>query len=176
MITTSSYNLGNSVDKSIYFKRMNDEIFGPVLGTKSKKINVITEQLSKSKKKSINEKYPLENSSKKKMLKSQKDAIGIEEFLSFSRNFDTNPGNLPSVSKIMQATMPAEQRKVLDEWEKRKIEELGEDGFQKMKRDNFRHGHELHSAVEEYLGHSQSQGDSLKSKMPMKQLKCWYTV
>ena len=116
MFSTTSCALGNSVDKDIYFKRMNDEIFGPVLGTKSTKTDVITDQLSKSKMKSIIEKHPLENPSKKKLLKSQEDAVGIEEFLSFPRNFGTN---LPSVSKIIQATMPAEQRRILDEWEKR---------------------------------------------------------
>ena len=32
---------------------------------------------------------------------------------------------LPSVSKIIQATMPPEQRAILDRWEAMKIEELG---------------------------------------------------
>ena len=32
---------------------------------------------------------------------------------------------LPSVSKIIQATMPPEQRAILDRWEANKIAELG---------------------------------------------------
>ena len=39
----------------------------------------------------------------------------------------------------------------------------GEAGFQKMKQDLFRHGHELHYAVEQYFGDAASLQVSLKA-------------
>ena len=38
------------------------------------------------------------------------------------RNYEVR---LPSVSKIIQATMPPDQREILDRWEQNMIEELG---------------------------------------------------
>ncbi|XP_013414050.1 mitochondrial genome maintenance exonuclease 1 isoform X1 [Lingula anatina] len=58
----------------------------------------------------------------------------------------------PSVTKILQATMPSEQIYVLKQWEKRMIRELGEEGFEEQRRETFRTGHNLHSALRAYLG------------------------
>jgi len=146
------------VDEQIFYKRINEEIFGPILGRN--KPTSTSLPLSKNKKKSIQEQYPLENASKKKLLKSQKDINDTDDYLSFPRNYSIR---LPSVSKIIQATMPPEQREILDRWEQRMIQELGEEGFRQMKEDLFRHGHELHYAVEEYFGDTGSLRASLKA-------------
>merc|ERR1712051_602256 len=157
--STSCYFLGNGVDNQNYFNRINDEIFGPVVGQKSnstafkKKTDsspISTSlSLSKTKKKTVKkEQYPFENELKKNFLKSQSDIDDIDDYLSFPRKFSLK---LPSVSKIIQATMPPEQRAILDRWEANKIAELGEEAFQEIKKELFRHGHELHYSVEEYF-------------------------
>ena len=86
---------GNGVDNQDYFNRINDEIFGPVTGRKSnstafkKKTDsspISTSlSLSKPKKKTTTEQYPLENDLKKKLLKSKSDIDDIEDYLSFPR-------------------------------------------------------------------------------------------
>ena len=87
---------GNGVDNQNYFNRINDEIFGPVMGRKSistafkKKTDsspISTSlSLSKTKKKTVKkEQYPFENELKKKLLKSQSDIDDIDDYLSFPR-------------------------------------------------------------------------------------------
>ena len=87
---------GNGVDHQNYFNRINDEIFGPVMGQKSnstafkKKTDsspISTSlSLSKTKKKTVKkEQYPFENELKKKLLKSQSDIDDIDDYLSFPR-------------------------------------------------------------------------------------------
>jgi len=58
---------------------------------------------------------------------------------------------VPSVSKILQATMSEESKAVLARWEAMKIRELGLAGFQQLKADTFSRGHTLHRVVETYL-------------------------
>jgi len=58
---------------------------------------------------------------------------------------------LPSVTRILQATMSEESRAVLARWEARMTRELGEEGFKQHKKDNFARGHRLHRVVEEFL-------------------------
>jgi len=58
---------------------------------------------------------------------------------------------LPSVTRILQATMSEESRAVLARWEARMTRELGEEGFRQHKKDNFARGHRLHRVVEEFL-------------------------
>ena len=74
---------GNSVDEQIYYKRINEEIFGPILGRN--KPTATSLPLSKDKKKTILKEYPFENVSKKKLLKSQKDIKDTDDYLSFPR-------------------------------------------------------------------------------------------
>lgn len=42
---------------------------------------------------------------------------------------DSNKPSIPSVTKILQKTMPPEQAFYLERWKRRMIAELGEDGF-----------------------------------------------
>merc|ERR1712192_128527 len=56
---------------------------------------------------------------------------------------------LPSVTRILQATMSEESRAVLARWEARMTRELGEEGFKQHKKDNFARGHRLHRVVED---------------------------
>jgi len=152
--------LGNTVDEQIYYKRINEDIFGHLFN-RNKPTAPASLPLSKSKKKTIKEEYPFENASKKKLLKSQEDINDTDDYLSFPRNYEVR---LPSVSKIIQATMPPDQREILDRWEQNMIEELGEEGFRQYKEDLFRYGHELHYAVEKYFGDSGSLSASLEAE------------
>ena len=86
---------GNGVDNQNYFNRINDEIFGPVMGQKSNSTALKKKtdsspistslSLSKTKKKTIKEPFPFENELKKKLLKSQSDIDDIDDYLSFPR-------------------------------------------------------------------------------------------
>ena len=86
---------GNGVDNQNYFNRINDEIFGPVIGQKPNSTafknktdsSPISTSLSlpKTKKKTVKEPYPFENELKKKLLKSQSDIDDIDDYLSFPR-------------------------------------------------------------------------------------------
>jgi len=58
---------------------------------------------------------------------------------------------LPSVTRILQATMSEESKAVLARWEARMIRELGVEGFKQHKKDTFARGHRLHRVVEEFL-------------------------
>ncbi|ELU12574.1 hypothetical protein CAPTEDRAFT_84194, partial [Capitella teleta] len=60
-------------------------------------------------------------------------------------------GRLPSVTRILGKTMSAESRAALDMWEKKKIEELGLEGFQNLKLETFKRGHQLHACIEQCL-------------------------
>ena len=72
---------------------------------------------------------------------------------------NSNP-NLPSVSKILKATMSEESKKALDRWKERMILQLGEDGFQKYQQETFAQGHRLHSHLENYLITGKSRQES----------------
>ena len=75
---------GNTVDEQIYYKRINEDIFGHLFN-RNKPTAPASLPLSKSKKKAIKEEYPLENASKKKLLKSQEDINDTDDYLSFAR-------------------------------------------------------------------------------------------
>jgi len=59
--------------------------------------------------------------------------------------------NIPSVSKVLSATMSEQSKMALLQWEKHQIAMLGLEGFQKMKSDTFARGHRLHKILENYL-------------------------
>ena len=59
--------------------------------------------------------------------------------------------DIPSVSKILAATMSEKSKEVLARWEKEKIALLGLDGFKKLKSDNFTRGHTLHTMLEDFM-------------------------
>lgn len=50
------------------------------------------------------------------------------------QNIEQKPFYLPSVSKILQATMPESQRNALIQWKQLKISELGLEGFETMQK------------------------------------------
>jgi len=59
--------------------------------------------------------------------------------------------SVPSVSKILAATMSEKSKEVLARWEKEKIALLGLEGFKKLKADTFARGHTLHSMLETFM-------------------------
>ncbi|CAL8099626.1 unnamed protein product [Orchesella dallaii] len=58
---------------------------------------------------------------------------------------------VPSVSKILNATMSEEQARVLKRWEQKMIAEMGEQGFRQYKESILTNGKILHSNIETYL-------------------------
>lgn len=58
---------------------------------------------------------------------------------------------LPSISKILQGTMPESARIALRKWKLSKIAELGLDGFKQYEQDTFNRGKDFHSAIENFL-------------------------
>ena len=59
--------------------------------------------------------------------------------------------SLPSVTRILSATMSKESKAVLARWEKEKIAMLGLEGFKKYKAEMFSRGKYLHSMLEDFL-------------------------
>jgi len=59
--------------------------------------------------------------------------------------------SIPSVSKILAATMSEKSKEALANWEKEKIALLGLEGFKKLKADTFARGHTLHSLLETFM-------------------------
>lgn len=58
---------------------------------------------------------------------------------------------IPSVSKVLQGTMPDMMRNALKRWKSMKIAELGEDGFREFEQRNLQTGSLFHSCLENYL-------------------------
>jgi len=59
--------------------------------------------------------------------------------------------SLPSVTRILSATMSEESKALLARWEKEKIALLGEEGFRKYKAEIFSRGKFLHNMLETFL-------------------------
>ncbi|XP_006638565.1 mitochondrial genome maintenance exonuclease 1 [Lepisosteus oculatus] len=57
----------------------------------------------------------------------------------------------PSVTRILQHSMPLEQAFYLERWRKRMIGELGEEGFKEYTANLFRQGNQFHAALEAIL-------------------------
>ncbi|ROL49668.1 Mitochondrial genome maintenance exonuclease 1 [Anabarilius grahami] len=62
---------------------------------------------------------------------------------------DSNTKYLPSVTRILQKTMPPDQAFYLERWKRRMIAELGEEGFKEYSLNIFRQGRLFHAAIEE---------------------------
>lgn len=58
---------------------------------------------------------------------------------------------LPSVTKILSATMPASSQFLLDRWKESMIKKLGVAGFNKYQQDTFERGRLLHALIASYL-------------------------
>lgn len=61
----------------------------------------------------------------------------------------SNP--IPSVTKVLQATMPAASRFLLERWKESMIKKLGLAGFAKYQSETFARGTALHSILAKYL-------------------------
>eukprot|EP00094_Tigriopus_californicus_P000005 TCALIF_00005-PA protein Name:"Similar to mgme1 Mitochondrial genome maintenance exonuclease 1 (Xenopus tropicalis)" AED:0.45 eAED:0.48 QI:0/-1/0/1/-1/1/1/0/386 len=59
--------------------------------------------------------------------------------------------SLPSVSKILKATMPVDRAVALAQWEERMIAQMGQAGFEAYQKTMLARGHRLHSYIEHYL-------------------------
>lgn len=59
--------------------------------------------------------------------------------------------NVPSVTKVLQATMPASSRFLLDKWKEAMIKKLGTAGFNKYQEETFERGRILHALLANYL-------------------------
>ncbi|XP_055597993.1 mitochondrial genome maintenance exonuclease 1-like [Uranotaenia lowii] len=58
---------------------------------------------------------------------------------------------LPSVSKILTATMPESSRQALLRWKASKVALLGEEGFEQFQKEIFERGKNFHSCLESWL-------------------------
>lgn len=71
--------------------------------------------------------------------------------ISLSAKADTSNNNLPSVTRILSATMSEDAKNALAFWKAGMIEKLGVDGFNEYQKNLFKDGHDLHSSIENAL-------------------------
>jgi genome maintenance exonuclease 1 len=62
-----------------------------------------------------------------------------------------NSIKVPSVSRILQTTMPQSQRNALIQWKNLKIAELGLEGFEEMQKSHMDRGKKFHECVQKYF-------------------------
>lgn len=67
---------------------------------------------------------------------------------------------LPSISKVLQATMPESSRIALNRWKLAKIAELGEAGFKQYEQETLQIGKQFHLAIENYLQNGVEPNDN----------------
>ncbi|XP_061415427.1 LOW QUALITY PROTEIN: mitochondrial genome maintenance exonuclease 1 [Lethenteron reissneri] len=60
-------------------------------------------------------------------------------------------GGLASVTRVLQDTMPLQQRYVLERWKRRMVLELGKEGFDRYSLGVLRQGRKLHAVIQEAL-------------------------
>lgn len=77
---------------------------------------------------------------------------------------------LPSISKVLQGTMPESARIALRKWKLGKIAELGVDGFRQYEKETLDRGKKFHSAIENFL----SQGEIPADDSPI--IKLWQSI
>uniref|UniRef100_A0A1B6JCA2 Mitochondrial genome maintenance exonuclease 1 n=1 Tax=Homalodisca liturata TaxID=320908 RepID=A0A1B6JCA2_9HEMI len=96
---------------------------------------------------SIDEKsYPLQNPEKLEMFNQDTQLENVLNY-TFSDPLIKNYSKFPSVSKIMEETMPEKNRMILSKWRKNMIAELGEEGFNNYNAGLKTRGSEFHLAV-----------------------------
>ncbi|XP_043480619.1 mitochondrial genome maintenance exonuclease 1-like [Leptopilina heterotoma] len=71
--------------------------------------------------------------------------------ISLSAKADTSNNNLPSVTRILSATMSEAAKNALAIWKAGMIKKLGVDGFNEYQKNLFKDGHDLHSSIENAL-------------------------
>lgn len=59
--------------------------------------------------------------------------------------------HLPSVTNVINETMPDLSKFYLERWKKKMISELGEEGFLKHQQETFNNGSNLHANIEKFL-------------------------
>ncbi|XP_038607699.1 mitochondrial genome maintenance exonuclease 1 [Tachyglossus aculeatus] len=69
---------------------------------------------------------------------------------------------IPSVTRVLQQTMPPEQAFYLERWKRRMILELGEDGFAEYTKNVFLQGKLFHTAIEAVLSSGSAQEEDDK--------------
>lgn len=83
---------------------------------------------------------------------------------------DDKSNRLPSVSRILQATMSEGARTALKRWKLKKIDELGFDGFQLYQQEILSTGKQFHEALDRYL----ANGEVPDSTSPV--IKLWHSL
>lgn len=85
------------------------------------------------------------------------DAIDLKENqlqpivpLTYPR-FLNNSGDVPSVTRVLQATMPASSQFMLDKWRESMIKKLGMAGFNQYQKETFERGRMLHALLANFL-------------------------
>lgn len=68
---------------------------------------------------------------------------------------ETLKAKLPSISKILTATMSEGSRYILKRWKLEKIAELGEDGFREYKQKTLSTGQQFHTSIQTYFEQEQ---------------------
>ncbi|GFQ67269.1 mitochondrial genome maintenance exonuclease 1 [Trichonephila clavata] len=84
---------------------------------------------------------------------SKTSEIDIAEINSLRKELEKRSRSyVPSVSKILEKTMPQESAERLRRWKENMIKELGIEGFQKYQEDILKNGQNLHTYINAYLG------------------------
>ncbi|XP_070492767.1 uncharacterized protein [Chironomus tepperi] len=68
---------------------------------------------------------------------------------------------IPSVSRILQATMSASQKQALLQWKNLKIAELGVDGFEELQKMYLNRGKKFHGCLQKYFNNEEMTEDDI---------------
>ncbi|XP_042906719.1 mitochondrial genome maintenance exonuclease 1 [Parasteatoda tepidariorum] len=92
--------------------------------------------------------FPLLN----KSYDGEKMQIKINEINALRKHLESKTNFMvPSVSAILEKTMPKESVEALARWKRNMIEKLGEEGFQKYRAELLKNGASIHSNINSYL-------------------------
>ena len=108
--------------------------------------------------------YPLLHPKKPLFVKAKKkNKVIYERPVNFGRfsSEAKSSKDLPSVSKILKATMPVESRLALQKWEERKVAEMGREAFDLMQKDTLKRGEKLHWYLQ---NHFNGETDSIVAR------------